>query len=147
MEQLKQEVRDLTPKKWESFLSWVISDERRRRETEKAVDEAVAASIKENIDKGVLEGAAAATEEEALADPASVPEWVNPAGVKEKMYFQGDVVTYKEDVVRSEYQGLNRWEPSELESGVWSKVEIEPEPEAEPESEPEIVEVEDDNSN
>lgn len=143
MEQLKQEVRDLTPKKWDSFLSWVISDERRRRETEKAVDEAVAASIKENIDKGVLEGAAAATEDEALADPASVPEWVSPEGVKEKMYFYGDVVTYGGDVVRSEYQGLNRWEPSELESGVWSKVETEPE--SEPESE--IVEVEDVNSN
>lgn len=137
MEDLKQQVQNLTPRKWDSFLSWVISDERRRRDTEKAVDEAVAASIKENIGKGVLEGAAAATEEEALADPASVPEWVDPEGVKEKMYFQGDVVTYKGDVVRSEYEGLNRWEPSELEPGVWSKVEVEPEPEV-AEGEPDV---------
>lgn len=147
MEDLKKQVQHLTPKKWDSFLSWVISDERRRRETEKAVDEALAASIKENIDKGVIEGAAVVTEEEALADPASVPEWINPEGVKEKMYFYGDVVTYKGDLVRSEYEGLNRWEPSELESGVWSKVAIEPEPEPAPEPEPEIVEVEDDSSN
>lgn len=132
MEQLKEQVRNLTPKKWDSFLSWVISDERRRRDTQVAVDEAVAASIKENIDKGVLEGAAAATEEEFLADPASVPEWVDPEGVKEKMYFHGDVVAYGGNVVRSEYQGLNRWEPSELEPGVWSKVVIEPETEPEP---------------
>ena len=125
MEDLKQQVQNLTPRKWDSFLSWVISDERRRRDTEKAVDEAVAASIKENIDNGLLEGAAAVTEEEALADPASIPEWVDPAGVKEKMYFHGDVVTYDGDVVRSEYEGLNRWEPSELEPGVWSKVEVE----------------------
>lgn len=137
MEDLKKQVQNLTPRKWDSFLSWVISDERRRRDTEKAVDEAVAASIKENIDKGVLEGAAAAIEEEALADPASVPEWVDPEGVKEKMYFQGDVVTYKGDVVRSEYPGLNRWEPSELEPGVWTKVEIEPEPEV-AEGEPDV---------
>lgn len=140
MEDLKQQVQHLTPKKWDSFLSWVISDERRRRDTQVAVDEALAASIKENIDKGVLEGAAAATEEEALADPASVPEWVNPEGVKEKMYFHGDVVSYNGDVVRSEYPGLNRWEPTELEPGVWSKIEIAPEPEPAPEPE---VEVED----
>ena len=139
MEQIQEQVRNLTPQKWESFLSWVISDERRRRDTQTAVDEAVAASIKENIDKGLLEGAAAATEEEALADPASVPEWVDPEGVKEKMYFQGDVVAYGGDVVRSDYSGLNRWEPTELEPGVWSKVAIEPELEAE--------EVEDDSSN
>lgn len=132
MEQLKEQVQNLTPRKWDSFLSWVISDERRRRDTEKAVDEAVAASIKENIDKGVLEGAAAVTEEEAREDPASVPEWVDPEGVKEKMYFHGDVVAYGGDVVRSEYPGLNRWEPSELEPGVWTKVEIEPKPEGEP---------------
>lgn len=132
MEDLKQQVQNLTPRKWDSFLSWVISDERRRRDTEKAVDEAVAASIKENIDKGVLEGAAAATEEEALADPANVPEWVDPEGAKEKMYFHGDVVAYGGDLVRSEYAGLNRWEPSELEPGVWSKVEVEPEAEGEP---------------
>lgn len=141
MEDLKHQVQNLTPRKWDSFLSWVISDERRRRDTEKAVDEAVAASIKENIDKGVLEGAAAVTEEEALADPASVPEWVDPEGVKEKMYFHGDVVSYNGELVRSEYEGLNRWEPSELEPGVWSKVAIEPKPE------PKTEEVEDDNSN
>lgn len=141
MEQLKEQVQHLTPQKWESFMSWVISDERRRRETERAVSEAVAESVKENIDKGVLEGAAVATEEDALADPASVPEWVNPDGMKEKMYFQGDVVTYGGDVVRSEYPGLNYWEPSELETGLWSEVKIEkPESELEPE-------VEDDSSN
>lgn len=133
MEDLKKQVQHLTPKKWESFMSWVISDERRRRETERAVSEAVAESIKENIDKGVLEGAAAVTEEDALADPASVPEWVYPDGVKEKMYFQGDVVSYGGDVVRSEYSGLNYWEPSELETGLWSKIAIEPEPEVEDE--------------
>lgn len=131
MEDLKKQVQHLTPQKWESFMSWVISDERRRRETERAVSEAVAESIKENIDKGVLEGAAAVAEEEALADPASVPEWVSPDGVKEKMYFQGDVVSYGGDVVRSEYPGLNHWEPSELETGLWSEVAIEPEPEVE----------------
>ena len=138
MEQLKEQVRNLTPKKWDSFLSWVISDERRRRDTQTAVDEAVAASIKLNIEKGVLEGAEAATEEEALADPASVPEWVDPEGVQEKMYFQGDVVAYGGDVVRSEYPGLNRWEPSELEPGVWSKILVEPEPEPETEGEPDV---------
>lgn len=132
MEDLKQQVQNLTPRKWDSFLSWVISDERRRRDTEKAVDEAVAASIKENIDKGVLEGAVAVTEEEAREDPSSVPEWVDPEGVKEKMYFHGDVVAYGGDVVRSEYPGLNRWEPVELEPGVWSKILIEPETAGEP---------------
>lgn len=147
MEDLKKQVQHLTPQKWESFMSWVISDERRRRETERAVSEAVAESIKENIDKGVLEGAEAATEEEALADPASVPEWVDSDGVKEKMYFRGDVVSYNGELVRSEYPGLNRWEPFELETGLWSKVVIEPETEPEPELEPgaevEEVEVED----
>lgn len=138
MEQLKQQVRDLTPKKWESFLSWVVSGERRRRETEKAVDEAVAASIKLNIDKGVLDGAAAGTEDDSFE---SLPEWVDPQGVQEKMYFNGDVVTYNGDAVLSEYPGLNRWEPSELEPGVWSKVDIKPE------SEPAVEEGEDGSSN
>ena len=93
MEDLKKQVQALNSTDWQEFLNWVIGDERNRRESLPAVEQAQAEIVKELQDAGKLPLPDALTNPEELpADIDDVPEWVNPGTDHSAMYREGDIV-------------------------------------------------------
>lgn len=119
MEDLKQKTRALTPRQWSEFYSWVLMEERPRREAAAATEIGQAEMIRDLINQGVLSGPEAITEDELSSK--EVPKWVDPAGVRDKMYLEGAVVSYEGQVYKSTYQGLNSWEPAD-DGEVWTVI-------------------------
>lgn len=114
MDTLKQMVRDLDTESWPEFLGWVVGEERARRDSLPAVEQARAEVVTELQDAGKLEKPEVATEEQAKQDAAQVPDWQDPGTDHALMYHQGDVVRYGDKIVRSTHPGLNHWEPGTL---------------------------------
>lgn len=125
MEILKTQVRALSADDWQTFLTWVVGDERTRRESQPAVEQAQAEVVKELQDAGKLPLPDALTDVEKL--PASiedVPEWRNPGTDHASMYREGDIVRYQGRIVRSTHKGLNSWEPGVLnyDGRIWEDI-------------------------
>ena len=125
MEELKNQVQALNAQDWQTFLNWIVGDERNRREAQPAVDQAQAEVVKELQDAGKLPLPDALTDAEDLPENASdVPEWVNPGTDHSMMYRQGDIVRYEGRIVRSTHSGLNHWEPGTLgfDGRIWEDI-------------------------
>ena len=125
MEELKTQVQALNAQDWQTFLNWVIGDERARREAQPAVEQAQAEVVRELQDAGKLPLPDALTDPEALpADTSDVPEWVNPGTDHSAMYREGDIVRHNGRIVRSTHKGLNSWEPGTLgfDGRIWEDI-------------------------
>lgn len=134
MEELQKQVQALNAEDWQTFLSWVVGDERTRRADQPAIEQAQAEVVKELQDAGKLPHPDALTDAEELpAAISDVPEWVNPGTDHSAMYREGDIVRHNSRVVRSTHKGLNHWEPGTLgfDGRIWE--DITP---AEPEEDP-----------
>lgn len=84
MDNLKQQVQELTPEQWVEFLGWVTGVERARRDAQPAVEEAQAQLVEELWEaRPELKPAAGTTEitpaETAEALVAQVKQWRQPA--------------------------------------------------------------------
>ena len=125
MEELQKQVQALSAEDWQTFLNWVVGDERARREAQPAVEQAQAEVVKELQDAGKLPLPDALTDAEDLPENASdVPEWVNPGTDHSMRYRQGDIVRYEGRIVRSMHSGLNHWEPGTLgfDGRIWEDI-------------------------
>ena len=125
MEELQKQVQALNATDWQQFLTWIVGDERNRREAQPAVDQAQAEVVKELQDAGKLPLPDALTDTEELPEDVSdVPEWVNPGTDHSMMYREGDIVRYEGRIVRSTHSGLNHWEPGTLgfDGRIWEDI-------------------------
>ena len=125
MEELQKQVQALSAEDWQTFLNWVVGDERARREAQPAVEQAQAEVVKELQDAGKLPLPDALTNPEELpADTSDVPEWVNPGTDHSMMYREGDIVRHDGRIVRSTHSGLNHWEPGTLgfDGRIWEDI-------------------------
>lgn len=140
VQELQDQIKQLDDAQFQELLSWVVTPERERRAAQPAIEQAQADIIAELQDAGKLEKPEVATEEQAKAGAAKVPEWKNPGTRHGLMYHYGDVVRYQDKLVRSTHQGLNSWEPGVLgfDGRIWEILETE-EPEETPD-EPETPE-------
>lgn len=126
MEELKTQVQALNADDWQTFLNWIVGDERNRREAQPAIEQAQAEIVRELQDAGKLPLPDALTDPEELPEDASdVPEWVNPGTDHSAMYREGDIVRYQGKLVRSTHKGLNSWEPGTLafDGRIWEVIE------------------------
>lgn len=129
--ELQDQIKQLNDAEFEQILSWVVSDEVKRREAQPAIDKAQADIVTELQESGKLEKPEAVTEEVAKADVGAVPEWQDPGTDHSRMYHYGDVVRYDGKLVRSTHQGLNSWAPGTLgfDGRIWEILETTDEPE------------------
>lgn len=126
MEELQKQVQALDAQNWQTFLNWIVGDERNRREAQPAIEQAQAEIVRELQDAGKLPLPDALTDPEELPEDASdVPEWVNPGTDHSAMYREGDIVRYQGKLVRSTHKGLNSWEPGTLafDGRIWEVIE------------------------
>lgn len=112
--ELQDQIKQLDDTQFQELLAWVVTPERERRQAQPAIEQAQADIVTELQDAGKIEKPEAATEEQAKADSAKVPEWKSPGVDHSKMYHLGDVVRYQGKLVRSTHKGLNHWEPGTL---------------------------------
>lgn len=131
MEELKTQVQALNAQDWQTFLNWVVGDERERRQAQPKVEQAQAEVVKHLQDAGKLEKPKVATEEQAKKDAAQVPEWRDPGTTHSLMYRYGDVVRYQGKLVRSTHKGLNHWAPGTLgfDGRIWEDITPKTQPE------------------
>ncbi|MDK8668977.1 hypothetical protein QP902_09870 [Corynebacterium marquesiae] len=125
VQELQEQIKQLDDTEFQQLLAWVVTPERERRQAQPAIEQAQADIVTELQDAGKLEKPEAATEEQAKADSAKVPEWKSPGVEHSKMYHYGDVVRYKGKLVRSTHKGLNHWEPGTLgfDGRIWEIIE------------------------
>lgn len=123
--ELQDQIRQLDDIQFQEIKSWVVTVEVNRRAAQPEIEQAQAEIITELQDAGKLEKPKVATEEQAKADSAKVPEWKNPGVDHSKMYHYGDVVRYQGKLVRSTHKGLNSWEPGTLafDGRIWEVIE------------------------
>lgn len=136
--ELQDQIRQLDDVQFQEIKSWVVTVEVNRRAAQPAIDQAQAEMVKELQDAGKLPLPDALTDVEALPEDASdVPDWVNPGTDHSAMYREGDIVRYKDKLVRSTHKGLNHWEPGTLnfDGRIWEIIEKEPETPKKPETE------------
>lgn len=142
IDQVKQNIQQLTNSEVEQLGVWIYGEEMNRRAAQPAIEQAQAEIVKDLQDAGKLPLPDALTDAEALPeDTSDVPEWVNPGTDHSAMYREGDIVRYKDRIVRSTHKGLNSWEPGTLnfDGRIWEDITptVQSEaPEAEPEAEP-----------
>ena len=124
MDELRAEVQMLSDSEWSSFLAWVVTTEKRRRDALPAITQAQEELVVQLQESGKLEKPEAVTEEEAVENPDEVPEWQDPGTDHSKMYHYGDVVRFEGELVRSTHRGLNHWAPGTLsfDGRIWEKV-------------------------
>lgn len=136
--ELQDQIKKLDDAQFQELLAWVVTPERERRAAQPAIEQAQADIVTELQDAGKLEKPEVATEEQAKADAAKVPEWRDPGTLHSLMYHYGDVVRYQGKLVRSTHKGLNHWEPGTLafDGRIWEVIEETTEtPEAEEDEE------------
>lgn len=127
MEQLKQQVVDLSDEDWRAFHAWVINDESWRRERgwlrDEGREEGRVEVVEELIDSGSVSGPAHITLEQYLAGEEA-PEWVDPLTIHRDMYLIGWVISRAGRVWESTHRGLNHWEPGTVgvDSRIWRDV-------------------------
>ena len=125
IEQVKESIKQLTNDEVDQLGVWIYGDERERRATLKAVEEAQAEVVKALQDEGKLPLPDALTDAEKLPEDANdVPEWRDPGTDHASMYREGDIVRYKDKLVRSIHKGLYSWEPGVLncDGRIWEDI-------------------------
>lgn len=115
IEQVKQQVQQLPPQIWQELFSWMVNEERLRREQESAKAEV----IQQLQEAGTIPAPDYGTTRDS-ADAA--PEWVNPGTDHTKMYPQGAVITHNGKTWRSVTSNLNSWEPGTENGLTWAEV-------------------------
>ena len=135
IQELQDQIKQLDDNDFRQLQAWVATTEKDRRAAQPAIEQAQAEIITELQDAGKIEKPEAATEEEAKADAAKVPEWKNPGTRHDLIYHYDDVVRYQGKLVRSTHKGLNHWEPGTLgfDGRIWE--DITPDEDATPEGE------------
>lgn len=130
MENVKEAVKGLMQSEFDQFLSWMLVDERKRRETEEATEQALMEAFDQAIETGQMQDIEAVTMEQAEESPDAIPEWVNPGTIHSKMYRLGQVVRHNGRIWISNYNGLNSWEPGGVGvyDFVWEDITAEVEP-------------------
>ena len=120
MQELKEQVMRLSQSDFDSLTSWIINDERDRRERESSAEVAQARVIQDLIESGKLPGPDYVSLDEAF-NGTEVPEWVDPAGDITRMFPEGAVVSHGEGFFMSTLEGLlNPAEPGT--DGSWQDV-------------------------
>ena len=125
VQDIQDQIRKLDDAQFQQLLAWVVTPERTRREAQPAVEQAQAEVVKELQDAGKLPLPDALTNAEELpADVSDIPEWVNPGTDHSAMYREGDIVRYRDRIVRSTHSGLNHWEPGTLgfDGRIWEDI-------------------------
>ncbi|ATZ08301.1 hypothetical protein BOR84_10750 [Corynebacterium striatum] len=115
-EQVKQDIQQLTDDEVEKLGVWIYGDERERRSTLKAVEQAQAEVVKELQDAGKLPLPDALTDPEKLpAAISDVPEWVSPGTDHSMMYREGDIISYEGAHYRvlSAHTTATHWPPDQ----------------------------------
>lgn len=125
VQELQDQIRQLDDTEFQQLKSWVVTVEENRRAAQPEIEQAQADIVTELQDAVKLEKPEVATEEEAKADAAKVPEWRDPGTTHSLMYHYGDVVRYQGKLVRSTHKGLNHWEPGTLafDGRIWEVIE------------------------
>lgn len=125
MQDLKTQVQALTQEEWQTFLSWVVGDERARRDAQPAVEAAQAEIIAEVWEaKPDLKPAYVGTVDpdtptlDALL--AQLPKWAQPTS-RASAYPPASLVQHKGRAWRNRRRGLNAAEPGTPFSG-WEDV-------------------------
>lgn len=130
LQELQDQIKQLDDAEFQRLLSWVATTEKDRRAAQPAIEQAQADIVTELQDAGKLEKPEVATEKEAKAGAAKVPEWQDPGTDHSRMYHYGDVVRHNGKLVRSTHQGLNHWEPGTLgfDGRIWEILETSTQP-------------------
>lgn len=113
---IKTEITALTPSEWGQIFSWVIGDERLRREAEPTM----AQVIGELQEAGTLPAPESVTTDQVDAG-TTAPAWENPGTDHTKMYRQGAVVTHNGKAWESITPVLNSWEPGTENGLTWAE--------------------------
>lgn len=113
IEQVKQQVQQLPPQLWHELFSWMVSDERIRREQEASKAEV----IQQLRDAGTIPAPDYATTEDGTA-----PAWVDPGTDHAKMYPEGAVITHNGKTWVSVTSPLNSWEPGTENGLTWQEL-------------------------
>ena len=116
IDSIKTEIAALTPAEWGQIFSWVIGDERLRREAEPTR----AQVIGELQEAGTLPAPESVTTEQVDAG-TTAPAWADPGTDHMKMYRQGAVVTHAGKVWESITHVLNCWEPGADNGLTWAE--------------------------
>lgn len=125
MDNLKQQVQELTPEQWVEFLGWVTGTERARRDALPAVEEAQAEIMAEVWEaQPDLKPAYVGTVDPGTptldALLAQLPAWVQPTS-KATAYPPASLVKHVGKAWRNRRRGLNSAEPGTAFSG-WEDV-------------------------
>lgn len=140
MQQIQDQVSALSRDEFSTFLSWVVSVEKPRRDAQPAVDEANTKLITDLQEQGKLDTPEAAQQApETPEQVESIPAWVDPGTDHTRMYHQGDVVRHDGKVYISRHVFLNSWMPGAfgVDSRIWE--DITPAPIDEETGEPQII--------
>ena len=114
IEQVKQAVQQLPQQLWQELFSWMVSDERMRREQEAAKAEAI---------QQLQEAGSIPRPEFTTRDGAdSAPAWVDPGTDHAKMYPEGAVITHNGKTWVSVTSALNSWEPGTENGLTWQQL-------------------------
>lgn len=125
MDDLKQQVQDLTPEEWGEFLAWVVGPERARRDAQPAVEQAQAELVEELWEaqpdlKPAYVGTVDPDTPTLDALLAQLSEWVRPTS-RLTAYPHASLVKHVGRAWRNRRRGLNSAEPGTPFSG-WEDV-------------------------
>ena len=128
MQQIQDQVSALSRDEFSTFLSWVVSVEKPRRDAQPAVDEANTKLITDLQEQGKLDTPEAMPWEPGMEvtpdNISSIPAWSDPGTDHTKMYHSGDVVTRNQRVWRSNHPFLNHWGPGDfgVDDRIWEDI-------------------------
>ena len=125
MQDLKAQVQALTPEDWQTFLGWVVGEERDRRAAQPAVEAAQAELVEELWEqqpdlKPQFVGTVDPDTPTLDALLAQLPAWAQPTS-KASAYPHASLVQHKGRAWRNRRRGLNAAEPGTPFSG-WEDV-------------------------
>lgn len=118
MENIKNQICNLSQEDYQSLVDWVIGAERLRREAAPAVEAGQADVVRDLREQGVVEAPADPVDP---ADPGAYPLWVDPGTTHSRMYLLGDRVQHRGRVWESGVDMLNSWEPGSAHT-VWRDI-------------------------
>lgn len=125
METLKTQVQNLTPEDWQTFLGWVVGEERTRRDAQPAVEQARTEDTQKlweahpelkpayKTEEDVPQTGGALTLDDLLAQ---YDQWVQPLGAHDALP-TGAIVAHKRRIWRTDLPTLNVWEPGTMNAG------------------------------
>lgn len=134
VEELQTAIARLTTSEWDQLLTWVVTDEKYRRDAQPAVVRAQTDIITEMRDAGKLDKPESTTVAQAVETPDAVPEWVDPGTSHDRMYTEGNVVRHNGKVWKSITDLLNSWEPGNDNGLTWRDITAQLQPDYDPDA-------------